>query len=72
MPVPPLNPQDASSYRESVEKQLQVLQSLNMITEYLQRENGELAPELDPLRSLINLRLDRQQGAVVSEGGKSL
>ncbi len=55
-----------------MEKQLQVLQSLNMITEYLQRENGELAPELDPLRSLINLRLDRQQGAVVSEGGKSL
>lgn len=53
-----------------MEKQLKVLQSLNVITEYLQRENRVLAPELDNIRSLINLRLDRQHGAAGAEAAK--
>lgn len=57
---------EADAYEAGVEKQVQVLQSLNMITDYLSKENEALVPELDNIRSLINLRLERQHGAAPS------
>lgn len=53
-----------------MEKQIQVLQSLNMITEYLADHNDALAPELEDIRALINLRLDRQHGAAPAVGAE--